>query len=66
MLEKTSLHLLLGAQDQRLVADHDRHLLGPQESLLATIKRLQLVWFGHVTRHDSLSKTILQGTLDSG
>ena len=26
----------------------------------------QLSWFGHVTRHNSLSKTILQGTLESG
>ena len=38
-------------------------LVGPQESLLATVKRWKLVWFGHVTCQDSLSKTILQGTL---
>ena len=25
-----------------------------------------IAWFGHVTRHDSLSNNILQGTLDSG
>ena len=41
-------------------------LVGPQEPLLATVKRRKLAWFGQVTRHDSLSKTILQGTLDSG
>ena len=41
-------------------------LVGPQESLLATVKRRELAWFGHVTRHDSLSKTILQGTLEDG
>ena len=35
---------------------------GPQKPLLATVKRRTLAWFGHVTRHDSLSKTILQGT----
>ena len=34
--------------------------VGPQE-LLATAKRRQFACFGHVTRHDSLSKTILQG-----
>ena len=41
-------------------------LVGPQESLLATVKRRQLAWFGHITRHGSLSKTILQGTLEGG
>ncbi|GFS27874.1 hypothetical protein ElyMa_005312900 [Elysia marginata] len=26
--------------------------VGPQEPLLATVKRRKLAWFGHVTRHD--------------
>ena len=30
-------------------------LVGPQEPLLATVKRRKRAWFGHVTRHDSLS-----------
>ena len=34
-------------------------LEGPQEVLLAVVKRGKLAWFGHVTRHDSLSKTIV-------
>ena len=38
--------------------------VGPQELLLATVKRRKLACFGHVTRHDSLSKTILQGNLE--
>ena len=37
--------------------------LGPQEPLLAPVKSLKLAWFRHVTCHDSLAKTILQGTL---
>ena len=41
-------------------------LVGPQEPLLATVKRQKLVWFVHVTHHDSLSKTIRQGTLEGG
>ena len=41
-----------------------RTLVGPQEPLLATVKRRKLAWFGHVTRHDSLTKTILQGTVE--
>ena len=38
-------------------------LVGPQEPLTAIVKRRKLAWFGHVTRQDSLSETILQGTL---
>ena len=34
-----------------------------QEPLPATVMRRKLAWFGHVTRQDSLSETILQGTL---
>ena len=41
-------------------------LVGLQEPLLATVKRQKLSWFGYVTRHDSLSKTILQCTLEGG
>ena len=40
--------------------------VGPQESLQATVKRQKLAWFRHVTRHNSLSKTILQDTLEGG
>ena len=36
-------------------------LVDPQEPLLATDKRRKLARFGHVTRHDSLSKPVLQG-----
>ena len=39
-------------------------LADPQEPLLAAVKRRKLAWFGHVPRHDSLSKTILRGTLE--
>ena len=39
-------------------------LVGPQEHLLATVKRWKLAWSGHVTRHNILSRTILQGTLE--
>ena len=38
-------------------------LLGPWQPPLTTVKRRTLAWFGHVICHDSLSKTILQGTL---
>ena len=42
------------------------NLVGPQEPLLATVKRRKLQWYGHVSRHDTLSKTILQGTVEGG
>ena len=35
--------------------------VGPQEPLLAAVKRWKLIWFAHATRHDNLSKTILGG-----
>ena len=38
--------------------------VGSQEPLLSTIKRRKLMWFGHTARHDTLAKTILQGTLE--
>ena len=41
-------------------------LAGPQERLLSIVKRRKLQWFGHATRHNTLSKTILQGTLEGG
>ena len=43
-----------------------RDLMGPQEPLLATVRRRKLAWFGHLTRHNTLSKTILQGTVEGG
>ena len=36
------------------------------DPLLATVKRRKLTWFWHVTRYDSLSKSVLQGTLEGG
>ena len=59
-------YLLLGAKDQRLGAEQDQLPWGRLEPLLATIKRRKRAWFGHVPHHDSLSKTILQDTLEGG
>ena len=39
-------------------------LAGKQESLLSTVRRRKMKWFGHIVRHDSLTKTILQGTVE--
>ena len=35
-------------------------LAGPQELLLSIVKRRKLSWFGHVCRHDTLPKIILE------
>ena len=40
--------------------------VGPQDPLLAAAKRWKLAWFGHVTCHGSLSRTILQGASGMG
>ena len=37
-------------------------LAGHQEPLLSIVKKRKLVWYGHVCRHNTLPKTILQGT----
>lgn len=38
--------------------------MGPQELQLSTIKRRERnMWFGDITRHDTLMRTILQGTM---
>ena len=41
-------------------------LVGPQERLLATVKRRKLASFGHVTCYDRRFKAIRQGTLEGG
>ncbi|KAL8562493.1 hypothetical protein ACOMHN_008637 [Nucella lapillus] len=42
------------------------NLAGKQEPMLSVVKRRKLARFGHVNRHDSLAKTILQGTVEGG
>ena len=56
----------LGHKTNDWVRSKINFLGSSQEPLLATIKRQQPAWFGHVTRHDSLSKNIPQGTLKGG
>ena len=38
--------------------------MGLYEDLLATVKRRKLKWYGHLTRSDSQTKVILQGTVE--
>ena len=39
-------------------------LVGKYEPLLTTIKRKKLSYYGHLCRHDSLSKTVMQGRVE--
>ena len=48
------------------VYDTVNGLVGPQEPLLATVKRRKLMWYGHIARHTSLCKTVMQGTVEGG
>ena len=67
MIMSVNFHIsYLEHETNDLVRSMINLLAGPQEPLLATVKRRKLAWFGHVTCHYSLSKTILQGTLERG
>ena len=62
----TYLHFYLEYKTKDWVRSKINFLLGLQEPYLATIERRTFACFGHVNLHDSLSKTILQGTLEGG
>ena len=59
---------LTAVQDQRLGAEQDNLLVGPQavKHYLATVERRKFAWFRYVRRHDSLFKTTFHGTLKGG
>ena len=63
---KTYLHFLLGARDRRLGAEHYQLPCGFTGTSSGSCKETEVARFGHVTRHDSLSETIFQGTLEGG
>ena len=39
-------------------------LAGRHELLPSTVKRRKLSWFGHICRHDTMLKIIVEGTVD--
>ena len=53
--EEPSPHLLLGPKDW--VWSKINFLVGPQEPLLATVKRRTLAWFGHAVRQEASPKS---------
>ena len=63
--EKTSPHVLLEAQDQRLGAEQDQLPCGPAGTSSGNCQETEtcMVW---VTRHHSLSNTVLQDTVEGG
>ena len=56
----------LQRQTNRSVRHQAEAACGKQEPLLSTVKRRKLNWFGHICRHNTLAKTILQGTVAGG
>ena len=48
------------------VLDRINSVAGHQETIITTINRRKMAWFGHVLRHDTLTKIILQGTVEGG
>ena len=55
-----------GRKTNELVQRDINARTGQQENLLRIGKRRILAWFGHISRHNSLDKTVLQGTLEGG
>ena len=66
MLSQTAQYPLGWTQDKQLCSSRNRQMCWTTRPLLAIVKRRKLAWFGHVTRHNTLSKTILQGTVEGG
>ena len=40
--------------------------VGPQGEVVGSVRRRELAWFGYTTRYESLTKMVLQRTIDSG
>ena len=38
--------------------------IGSYEHVLQKVKKRQMAWFGHMSRHDTLTNTILQGRVE--
>ena len=67
MHEETSLHLLLGAQHPRQGVEQDQLLCGSTGTSLGNCREMEACMVRACQAyHDSLSKTILQGTLEGG
>ena len=64
--EETSLHLLLGTQDRCLGSERVQFSCRPTGTATGNYQGTELAWFEHLTRHDSLFKNIIQGTLEGG
>ena len=67
--ENKSYRKLLGITYQEIKTNvfvHNRiiEIIGNFEPLLKTIKQSKLNWFGHISRHDNLCKTIMQGAVE--
>ncbi|KAI8502778.1 hypothetical protein Bbelb_194800 [Branchiostoma belcheri] len=67
--ETKSLRRLLGIsyhqhKTNEYVYQQVYSLVGSQEAVMSTVRRRKLQWFGHLTHHNNLAKTILQGTLE--
>ena len=56
MPEETFLHLFLWARNQRAGAEQDQLSCGCTEPSSGNCRKTKLTWFGHVTRHDIISK----------
>ena len=58
------MHNIQRRQTNIFVKNKINTLIGTFEPLLQTIRRRKLKWFGHTSRHNSITKTILQGMVE--
>ena len=66
LLDETCLHPLLAAQDHRLGAEQDQLPCEPTETSSGNCPETETSIIRYFTRHDSVSKTIFQGSSEGG
>ena len=65
-MRKTVQISYLEHKTNEYVWDRINSIAGRQETIITTIKRRKIARFGYVLRHDTLTKIILQGTIEGG
>ena len=61
MIQKTSGHVM-----NKEVKNTIRHVIGPLEFLITTVRKRKLRWNWHITRSTGLAQMILQGMVQGG
>ena len=65
-MRKTLQISYLEHKTNEYVWDRINSITDHQQTIVTTLKKSKMAWFGHVLRHDTLTKIILQGTVEGG